>query len=272
MISVVQSVLGPEVCVLETSKKANVKKRKLTDASIQTCDYRLLHKKIRINAPGHSEHGLIGKVCNMVIDGRLVVEIEKTHNLVIIKAAQAQLPRPKDAAEANLTEYLYSMRAVADTGASTHVVCHPKFCAPGSVKEISPVTITGVGGSVTVGHCGDLVMSSNIPGCTATIVLKDVLIMPNAKRTLICIPELDRMGYACTFFQGTLTISLGEDKIFVLPRLPESQGMLLDIEDRMQSIHDLKPFSSGSVNRLYPIPDSCFENSQPSNGKAESQN
>ena len=121
-------------------------------------------------------------------------------------------------------------------------------------------------------HCGDLVMSSNIPGCTATIVLKDVLIMPNAQRTLICIPELDRMGYACNFSQGNLTISLKGDKIFVLPRLPESQGKLVDIEDRMQSIHDLKPFTSESVNRLYPIPDSCFKISQPSNGEAKSQN
>jgi hypothetical protein len=115
-------------------------------------------------------------------------------------------------------------------------------------------------------------MSSNIPGCTATILLKNALIMPTAQRTLICIPELDRMGYACNFSQGNLTISLKGNKIFVLPRLPESQGKLVDVEDRMRSNDDVKPFSSGSVHRLYPIPDSCFRTSLPLNGQAESQN
>ena len=112
-------------------------------------------------------------------------------------------------------------------------------------------------------------MHSNIPGCTAVILLKDALVIGKSQsRTLICIPELDRLGYECLFSQGNLTISLKGKKIFVLPRLPESNGKLVDAEDRMKS-RDIKPFCSESVHLLYPIPDSCFKTSPPLNGKAD---
>ena len=123
-----------EACVLEVTEKTasevNVNKRKLVDANmteseIQSSDYRLLSKRIRINSPDHPDHGKIGEVCNMVIDGRLLVEMENSHKLLILKAEQTQLSRLRHA-EVNLTEYRYSMRAVADTGASTHIVCHPQ--------------------------------------------------------------------------------------------------------------------------------------------------
>jgi hypothetical protein len=157
------------------------------------------------------------------------------------------------------------MRAVVDSGCTRTLVPHPQFCVDGSIVKLAePVQIKGLGGIVKSNFTGTLRIKSNVPGCNRTITMRNVLITSSTPRTLVCVSELDDMGYKSEFYDKTLFISEKQadtskvgPRTCIFPRFPEVDGKLLDDEvDESKTKH-----RKGAMHALYPIPDDCFETS-----------
>ena len=168
-----------------------------------------------------------------------------------------------------LTEHSYNMRAVIDSGCTRTLVPHPKYCVEGSIKRMAePVRIKGLGGIVESNYTGTLRIKSNIPGCDRSITIHDVLITSSTPRTLVCVSELDDMGYKIEVYNRTLSISEKHSdgspvgpKTCIFPRHPEVDGKLLDDDeaDEADNSNVNAKRRKGPIHALYPIPDDCFE-------------